>query len=260
LRLSIRILTNGLFKRRIVARFADLFQEVQISWDGSLANNPRYGSNSRIPRKVWNNLLGLLGAGVSVSVLTVVSAENYLYLRRIVDELYAAGVKHIFLAIEDALGRSAERDTKINYIALEEIYLGLWRDYRAKGIEINLTGTDIHSISPFPCSVPIPNYSMAPDGKISACTIAFNDSDAHAKLFQIGALENGHVSIDNARVLSVREYSVLNMENCRACFAKWHCRGGCPYSKCRRWPYPLTPERCALVRAVVADKVYTTAQ
>lgn len=257
LRLSPRILTNGLFPPQQIASMAKLFREIQVSWDGD-GDNPRYGSQPLIALHVWQNLLALLKAEVPVSVITVVSAENYLHLPQIVEKLYDAGVRHFFLALEDSVGRGAERNTVLDYGRLAEIYLDIWRNYQAKGIEINLTGTDVHSVSPFPCSVPVPNYSVAPDGTIAACTIAFNDPSERAKLFQIGNLSNDRMTLDSERMLSVRQYSVLNMEGCSQCFAKWHCRGGCPYSQQRKWPAPLNNERCDLVRTIIAEKVFAT--
>jgi radical SAM protein with 4Fe4S-binding SPASM domain len=258
LKLSPRILTNGLFSSQQIAQISKLFREIQISWDGDGDDNPRYGSRPSIARHVWENLLALLNANVPVSVLTVVSAENYLYLPQIVEKLYDAGVLHIFLALEDSLGRATERNAVLDHNRLAEIYLDIWRTYQTKGVEINLTGTDVHSVSPFPCSVPVPNYSVAANGTISACTIAFNDPSEHAKLFQIGNLSNDHLTLDSKRMLSVRRYSVLNMEGCSQCFAKWHCRGGCPYSRQREWPAPFNSERCSLMRTIIAEKVYST--
>jgi uncharacterized protein len=258
LKLSPRILTNGLFSPQQIAPMSKLFREIQISWDGDGDDNPRYGSRPSIAQHVWENLLALLSANMPISVLTVVSAENYLHLPQIVEKLYDAGVRHMFLALEDSLGRATGRNAVLDYGRLAEIYLGIWRNYQAKGLEINLTGTDVHSISPFPCSVPVPNYSVAPDGTISACTIAFNDPSEHAKLFQIGNLSNDRLTLNSEHMLSVRKYSVLNMEGCSQCFAKWHCRGGCPYSRQREWPAPLNSERCDLVRTIIAEKVYAT--
>jgi radical SAM protein with 4Fe4S-binding SPASM domain len=256
LKLSPRILSNGLFSPWQIVPMSKLFQEVQVSWDGDSGNNPRYGSRPSIAQHVWENLLALLRANIPVSVLTVVSGENYLYLPQIVENLYDAGVRHIFLALEDSLGRATGRKVVLNHDQLAEIYLGIWHEYKKKGVEINLTGTDVHSISSFPCSVPVPNYSVAPDGKISACTIAFNDPSERAELFQIGNLSNGRLVLDSERMLSVRKFNVLNMEGCSKCFAKWHCRGGCPYSRQREWPAPLNSERCGLVRTILAEKIY----
>ena len=254
--LSLKILSNGFFPKQKVALLADLFQEIQISWDGDGDENPRYRSHPEIARQVWANVVDLLSIKKQVSVITVVSVENYLHLRKIVDQLYTVGVRHMFLALEDSLGRSTQRNAVLDYGRLAEIYLDLWREYRARGIEINLTGTDVHSISPFPCSVPMPNYSVAPNGTVSACTIAFNDFSERARLFQIGVLTDDRLDLDHEGMLAVRKYNVLNMDGCHECFAKWHCRGGCPFSRQRCWPDPLVSGRCGLIRTVVAEKVY----
>lgn len=49
--------------------------------------------------------------------------------------------------------------------------------------------------------------------------------------------------------------AILNIPGCNNCFAKWHCRGGCPYSKRGEYFTSLSPERCAMIRKIVALKL-----
>jgi radical SAM protein with 4Fe4S-binding SPASM domain len=127
-------------------------------------------------------------------------------------------------------------------------------------MEINLTGTDVHSVSPFPCSLPVPNYSVGPDGAVSACTIAFNDSRSDAAgRYQIGRVTEEGLTLDAAAIEALRGLHVLSMPGCARCHAKWHCRGGCLYAKGPGWSQPLAAERCDLVRNVVARKLLALA-
>ncbi|MBU1137277.1 radical SAM protein [Patescibacteria group bacterium] len=250
-----RILTNGLFSHDGYQEIIHEIEEIQISWDGFFGENERYGSDFAIADRVRENIRFLLENKSIVSVLTVVSEINYLRIREIVDELYGYGVKNIFLGLKETLGRAAGENVRIDYNLLGEIYFNLWKDYRKIGVDINLTGTDIHSISPFPCSVPIPNYSISPEGIISACTVSFNDSDSFADDFNIGRILKNGVKINSNALNRVRRFHVLNILDCGDCFAKWHCRGGCIYAKRGRYFTSLSPERCAMIKKIVALKL-----
>jgi len=254
-RLASRMLTNGLFDYEENIDILDDLHEIQVSWDGFSDISPRYGDSYEIAMKVWENIGRLVGDGKSFSVLTVVSDRNSSSIRTVVDQLYDRGVKNIFLALEENLGRSKGEKSKDEYATLKEEYLSLWAYYRERGLDINLTGTDIHSVSPYPCSVPVPNYSVAPDGVVSACTISFNDDKENSETFKLGSISSGKLSLDEAKVKSMSQYNVLNLPECADCFAKWHCRGGCLYAKKGDWFGKLSEERCEMIRKVVAGKL-----
>lgn len=255
IRFNPRLLTNGVFNPGEYARIMKDIEEVQVSWDGFFGSNQRYGLNSRLAAHVWNNICFLIKHRINISVLVVVSETNFLRIREVVDQLYECGVKHVFLGIRESLGYVSDKKLKIDYKKLGDIYFELWKDYRMIGVDINLTGTDIHSVSPFPCSVPIPNYSISPEGVISACTISFNDKDVNAKIFEIGRINKGRMVINRDSINNVRKFNILNIVGCESCFAKWHCRGGCIYAKNGEWFAPLNQERCEMIRDVVVRKL-----
>lgn len=250
-----RLLTNGVFHHDRYATLLTDIHEVQVSWDGPSSLSPRYEGKPEVAQLVWDTIGFLIKSGKPLSVLTVVSEKNSSSIRQIVDELYDQGVRNIFLSIQETLGRSVGKQVEYDYPTLGKEYFNLWRDYREKGTDINLTGTDIHSVSPYPCSVPIPNYSVAPNGSISACTISFNEDSPESKSFNIGSVSSGQLVLDKVMIESVRQYHALNLPECSLCFAKWHCRGGCIYAKQGEWFHPLSAERCEMVRDIIANKI-----
>ena len=254
-KLSLRLITNGLFPRQEFSSIAGLMKEVQVSWDGPADKSPRYSNRTDLANAVWDSIEFLLSQKVPVSVLTVVSSANYRHLREIVGDLYNIGMRKLFLALEDDVGRSSSRPIDIDYSELEDIYFNLWRAYKNQGIEVSFGGTDIHAISPYPCGVPIPNYSVAPDGLISACTITFNDRSQFAETFSIGSVNENSLWIKESAIRKLRGLHVLNMKECRECFAKWHCRGGCMYAKPNNRLGSLSPERCKMIKNIVARKL-----
>jgi radical SAM protein with 4Fe4S-binding SPASM domain len=249
-----RLLTNGLFNRGEYSEIIDDIEEVQVSWDGFFGKNQRYGSSSHIAKTVWENICFLVEKEISVSILVVVSEVNFFRLPEIINQLYDSGIRKIFLGIRENTGR-ASGIMDIDYTQLGNIYFDLWKKYREIGMDINLTGTDIHSISPFPCSVPIPNYSVSPEGIISTCTISFNDNSPNARVFEIGRLSDGEIKIDASSLKRVRDFNVLNIPKCGSCIAKWHCRGGCVYAKNGKWFDSMLPIRCEMIREIVARKL-----
>lgn len=118
-----------------------------------------------------------------------------------------------------------------------------------------MSGTDVHSVSLYPCSVAIPNYSIAPDGKISSCTLTFNDRRKIAEKFVIGKIKNGTMKLDQRAIKSMESFNILNMSGCKSCFAKWHCKGGCVYAKGFKWRSPMDPKQCEMIKFVLKEKL-----
>lgn len=231
----------------------DNFDSVQISWDGDSPNNPRYGRNMRHSDVARKNISRLVNEEIPVSLLTVVSEYNQDKLEEIVDDVYEhMHVDSHFLGIRDSVGRAINHK-KLDYHLISDCYLRLWKKYRVLGYDVNLTGTNLHAISKFPCAVAAPNYSISPSGQISACTIAFNDPSIKSDAFNIGNVSDD-VSLNKDKIKKLQIYSVENRPDCKNCFAKWHCRGGCPYAF-EKGMAAHDQQRCDLVREVVADKL-----
>lgn len=247
--ISIKILTNGLWDKFEFSKILKDVTGIQISWDGYFLKNPRY-SNEAMSEKVLENIEFLVKEKVNFSVLTVVSYYNYLFLDKVVDHLYEKfGIDNIFLSLQDNVGRATKIKSDIDYSVLENKYLKLWKTYRKRGIDINMTGTNIHAVSVFPCYVPMPNYSIDSHGRISSCTISFNYNDANSQEFIFGSISETEINISQKAIKKLRKFNVLNLNKCKNCFAKWHCRGGCPYSPV------YSNERCEMIRNIVREKV-----
>jgi len=250
IQLVTKLITNGVWDQDRFEEIVGLFNGIQISWDGFLEDNPRYSDRIGLEKKVWDNIGYLVERGVVVNILSVISKYNQYCIRQIVDDLYERyGVVNIFLSLQDNLGRTKQQERQLDYTEIGREYIELWKHYRAQGIDIGLTGTNIHAISAFPCSVATPNYSIGPDGQISACTIAFNDNSELSRFFTIGKIENDGFVLDQAKIDTLRKIHVLNIPGCEDCFAKWHCRGQCPYSD--RPP----EERCQMTREILKQKL-----
>ncbi|NDK08532.1 SPASM domain-containing protein [Candidatus Gracilibacteria bacterium] len=255
IKLVTKLLTNGLIPSDKIPLLSSLFDGVQISWDGNKDNNPRFGNNKQIGEKIWENIGLFINEGTKVNILTVVSEENYKNLGEIIDSLYNTyGIGDIVLSLKDSVGKADNELINIDYSLLRKNYIDLWKKYRGYDIDIPLTGTDIHSISNHPCGVSVPNFSISPNGIISSCTLSFNNNDTPS-YFDIGRLENGTFILNELKVKNLQALSVLGMEQCNDCFGKWHCRGGCMYANKLEWLGDINPQRCDMIRKIIADKI-----
>jgi len=254
---SPRILTNGLFSQKEIGLILNDVDGIQISWDGFSGNKKRYGENAAVSKRVRRNIGFLCESGISPSILSVVSEDNHLFLKELVDDLYTTfGIENISLVFKDNLGRAIGKKENLDFKKFGKDYINIWWQYRLKDIDINLAGTDIHSIALYPCSLPHPNYSVSHDGKISACTVTFNSKNDKANHFLIGELGEMGLELNARSIESMRQFNVFNIVDCQDCFAKWHCRGGCVYAKQGDWFAAMDSDLCESIRWIVKNKLF----
>ncbi len=66
------------------------------------------------------------------------------------------------------------------------------------------------------------------DGNISSCTFVTDKNDPVSKIFFYGKIVNGKVIVDKKKLEYLRERTINNIPQCKDCFAKYYCLGGCP--------------------------------
>lgn len=79
--------------------------------------------------------------------------------------------------------------------------------------------------SVFCTSVAAPNWTVKTDGTVAACT-----RDDAPQIFEYGSYDQtqDELVFDADAIRKIRDLNVLNYEECRDCFAKYHCAGDCP--------------------------------
>lgn len=146
-----KLLTNGLVSKDKIPLLSSLFNWIQISWDWFLENNPRFWKNKFLPQMIWENIWLFIQNGTRVNILTVVSEYNANCLEKIIDELYDTyWIEDIVLSVKDWVWK-AKDNVSLDYEALRQNYMKVWKKYRWYNVDIPLTWTDIHSISNHPC-------------------------------------------------------------------------------------------------------------
>ena len=70
-------------------------------------------------------------------------------------------------------------------------------------------------------------FCVLPDGKVSTCSRVTKGDDFLASTFIVGEINADGLNINPERVEELRHLNVMFYDQCRDCFAKWYCMGGC---------------------------------
>jgi uncharacterized protein len=122
--------------------------------------------------------------------------------------------------------RQAPSSESIDFVAS---YREADRIARTFGHDLFYSGARVGRISRHFCGVTRDNFSLSPDGNVSACFEAFSESNDHASIFFYGQPSPERTGYRfNLPVLNaLRAQTVDNRSFCNSCFAKWNCAGDC---------------------------------
>jgi len=71
-------------------------------------------------------------------------------------------------------------------------------------------------------------FCLTPEGSISICHRFSSSREKFFSEFQYGTIDNEMgVAIDHKKFNDLISFNLYTQDRCRACFAKWHCGGGC---------------------------------
>jgi uncharacterized protein len=73
--------------------------------------------------------------------------------------------------------------------------------------------------------VAVPNWTVKVNGTVAACT-----RDDAPEIFVYGSYDaaQDELNFDAEAIKRIRDLNIMNYEECRDCFAKYHCAGDCP--------------------------------
>ncbi|RMH69903.1 MAG: PqqD family peptide modification chaperone [Gemmatimonadetes bacterium] len=146
----------------------------------------------------------------------------------------------------------------------EEVFIREFRRARERAKELgrNLaySGNMIERISNTFCGAPGKNFSITPDGYISACHEVNKATDPKANLFIYGEYdpEKKTFVIHTDKLDRLRTFTVDQVEYCDGCFAKWHCAGDCVVKVVKTTGdyHKRTSEyRCQMNRELTKDRI-----
>lgn len=95
-------------------------------------------------------------------------------------------------------------------------------------------------------------FSVAPDGGVSACHRYSRPETAGYALFHYGQLDaDGTLTVDAQKLNRVRQISANTFEDCRRCPARWNCASGCLSARVKFGEVQQHGPLCTLTRQLL---------
>lgn len=122
----------------------------------------------------------------------------------------------------------------------------------SKRMNIPISSTYYHELSARTkfCSGNGEIFCILPEGLISTCTRVTRKDDELSDIFIIGDIDSTKYHIDFAKIKFLKKLNVENFSECKDCFAKWYCVGGCYHSRLTNGGKVLD-EHCLLTKALL---------
>jgi uncharacterized protein len=108
------------------------------------------------------------------------------------------------------------------------------------------------------CGLSQDSFNLIPNGSISACYEAYDDTDELSKKFFYGKPDNNNGYIFDLNILAkLRNRTVDNIDFCKDCFAKWHCAGDCYYKALIYSGNEIFKgsDRCHITQELIKDQI-----
>lgn len=102
---------------------------------------------------------------------------------------------------------------------------------QSHGVRLRLSTADVRRLGRSNCGLADDRLVVCPDGGLSGCGLACSSGKATREdPYRTGeySIKECTFEIDYERLEYVRGCGVEAFEDCRQCFCKWHCQGGCP--------------------------------
>lgn len=225
--------TNGCYGNTVRQYIIENFTNISLSFDG-----PAHIQNRHRPHKggagsfdaVLKTAKYFYRNDFPFAVRVTVSEYSMEYLEEIID-FFSSELPGIQIGFEPLLpmGR-ARKNTDLRSPDDHQFAKRLIEimDYaKGKKVTISYSGAvDYDCVrSVFCTSVAVPNWTVKVDGTVAACT-----RDDAPEIFVYGSYDAAHdkLILDADAIEKIRALNVMNYEECRDCFAKYHCAGDCP--------------------------------
>ncbi|RKZ76521.1 MAG: hypothetical protein DRR19_28580 [Candidatus Parabeggiatoa sp. nov. 1] len=109
------------------------------------------------------------------------------------------------------------------------------------------------------CGITQDEFSLSPDGNVSACYSCFSEDNKLAEVFFYGKpdMHSPDYVFDRPVLEKLRTWAVRHLDFCNGCFAKWHCAGDCYYFNLNvNGQRKFTgSERCHITRELMKDEI-----
>jgi len=192
---------------------------------------------------VSSNLHMLLSSNIKPSLNTIITQVNVNRQKEMVIEIASKypGLERVsFDPVIDEQLASKKEELKDFYSS----YIKGFFEARKLGMEYGIDVNSIHlkNIGLKRHRACTGGFDLTPDGHISVCYLVSSPKESFYKDFIYGNIsKDGKIALDEKKFVSLLNECTNKREECRQCFAKWHCGGGCLYE------YRLYPSEARLV-------------
>lgn len=198
---------------------------------------------------VSTNIISLLASNIKPSLNTIITPANVFRQEEMVLEIASKypGLERLsFDPVIDEKLASNNTDLKDFYSSYTKGFFEARRLGKKYGIDVNSillrnTGLKRHRACPG-------GFDLTPDGHISVCYLVSSPKDSFYKDFIYGNIsKDGEIALDEKKFVSLLNECTNNRKECRQCFARWHCGGGCLYEY-RLYPSEARMVACDFIR------------
>ena len=256
---NIGILTNGAFKSTNCEFLANNFNNIQVSFDGldqKIIQRP-FPNGEDSSMFVFKNIEKLYNLNPLTKVRITVGRGNIDSLENSVKALWNnVGNIHIDLGLIVCTG-NCKNNSEIQEKSMSKfanIYLKLWKEANYFGRKLTLAGTEIEALGLNSCGLSVPSLVISPNLMISGCTRIINELNENSSRAFYGNFITSKPKFNREKVKELQKERFDLSEECKTCFAKWHCNGGCPLErniKTNKQP----DEYCEIIREIVKFKL-----
>lgn len=226
--------TNGVLSRDQVAWVADHFQYLNISLDGPEliqdAHRPtvrQAGSYKLVCRTVTS----LRERGFKFAVRSTISSLSVDHMAQILRHFAEdLGVRRIHFEPLFACGRcQTSPDLAPEPERFIENFKACLPVAQECGVELFCSLVRLDTLASTFCGAMLDNFYITPHGFVTACTEVSSPDEPMAKEFFIGKydVKVGAFVFWNDQRRRLASRTVMNLNSCQGCIAKWHCAGGC---------------------------------
>lgn len=252
LQLYFSLVTNGsLLTQERVKYLADNNFSITISIDGfeEIQNKQRPFRNGE---KTFDTVIAgvkqLVKHNINFGVRTTITGENQNRMIEFVEYCSKLGCKRIHLVPYSKVGRGKTGIQPINTEKFITDYTKLLLKAHNLDIKVHTIADDLSRISAGFCDADGNIFAVMPGGYISSCTRVTQIDDTLSGTFFIGEITNKGIHINSKKVNSLRHLNVYNFPDCKYCFAKFICSGGCHADRLEGC---LSEDYCYITREII---------
>jgi len=243
--------TNGYFNEEVLRFVTQNFDAISLSFDGPKAvqdyHRPTVSGKGSY-EKVFRTAKILHDSSVNLAIRVVVTNYNVHRLDETLTffESSLPGSKVVFGTMDntDFITDVAPPD--------EAVYAASLKKLSEKSYNLNWTTVNTKLFgglkSSFCSSMSKPNWFVKTDGRVNTC---MRDTQSNKPMFDIGYFnsDRNKVELDYRQLEYLKTFNIYDQDDCKSCFAKYICGGGCPYLRERN------QQKCDLIREEALDYI-----